>query len=229
MGTSNENTNKIYLTTFQGNMVRRVVKGTPDAKMRVTKKGDEVYELQFDTLTGYLDNIRLDDPPEKHPEFGKSWVFVIEDGDELFELKLSAKSREAHAFLARLPLVDFSQPVKVKTYWIKGDDDIYRNFLAVHQGGEKIEPWFTRDEPHGMPDLKKTIVDDVVHWDGSKRREFLLKLVNEKILPKIRAERPLSEATVEPVVVDDTDLPDDGDDPPPPSEDDVPIETDLPF
>jgi len=229
MGLERESTNKIYLTTFQGNMVRRVAKGTPDAKTRITKKGDEVYELQFDTLTGYLDNIRLEDPPEAHPEFGKSWVFSIEDGEELFELRLSAKSREAHAFLVRLPNMDFSQPVKIKSYWIKGDDDIYRGFLAVHQNGEKVEPYFSKEVPNGLPDLKKTVVDDVVHWDSSKRREFLLRMVNEKVLPKIKESRPLSEATVEPVVVDDTDVPDE---PPMPTEEDVPTEDvldSLPF
>lgn len=225
MGVTNENTNKIFLTTFQGMMVRRVAKGAPGAKPRITRKGDEVYELQFDTLTGYLDNIRLDDPPEKHPEFGKSWCFVIEDGDEVFELKLSAKSREAHAFLARLPSMDFSQPVKVKTYWIKGDDDIYRNFLAVHQGGEKVEPYFTKEEPHGLPDLVKQIIDDEVHWDGTDRRKFFLRMVEEKVLPKIREQRPLSEAAlVEPVVEDDeTPMPTEKDEPPVDPVDDLPF------
>jgi len=83
--------------------------------------------------------------------------------------------------------------------------------------------------PNGLPDLKKTVVDDVVHWDSSKRREFLLRMVNEKVLPKIKESRPLSEATVEPVVVDDTDVPDE---PPMPTEEDVPTEDvldSLPF
>ena len=215
MGATNESTNKIYLTTFQGMMVRRVAKGTPDAKMRINKMGDEVHELQFDTLSGYLDDIRLEEPPEKNPEYGKSWAFVIEDGDEVFELKLGAKGREASAFLSRLPNMDFSQPVKVKTYFIEGDDKKWRGFLAIHQNGEKVEPYFSKDNPNGLPQLESTVVDGETVWDGSKQRAFFLRMVEEKVLPKIRAERPLSEAaTVSPVVVDDDiPMPDEKDEP----------------
>jgi len=203
MGLDNENSSEIFLTIFQGMMARRVAEGTPDSKMRIKKGGDEVHELHFDTLNGYLDDIKLEDPPDSNPQWGKSWIFMIEDGNDVFKLRLGAKGREAHAFLARLPKIDFSQPIKIKTYWIEGEDKIWRGFLAIHQGGEKIEPWYTKEEPHGLPDLVKTVVDDEVHWDGSERRDFFLKLVTDKILPKIKEERPLSGAgTIEPVVAE---------------------------
>jgi len=230
MGATREETNKIYLTTFQGLMVRKVPKGTPDSKMRINKLGDEVHELQFDTLSGYLDDIRLEEPPEKNPEYGKSWCIVIEDGDEVLELKLGAKGREASAFLSRLPNMDFSKPVKVKTYWIQGEDKIYRGFLAIHQNGEKVLPFYTKEEPHGCPDLEVKVVDGENHYDGSKRRDFLLRVVNEAVLPKIRAERPLSEsATIEPVVADAVKeaISDAEEDIQPPTADDIPPDEDL--
>ena len=220
MGLENEGTNEIYLTIHQGLITKRVAKGTPDAKLRILKNSKEVYEVGKNTLSGYLENIILDDPPVDHQEYGKSWIFTIVDGDDVFKLRIGAKGREAHAFLARLPNVDFSQPIKVLTYWIEGDDDVFRNFLAIHQGAAKILPYFTKEEPNGLPDLEVKVVDDIKYYDGVKRREFLLRMVNEKVLPKIKEQRPLSEATIEPAVVDDTDVPDE---PPMPTEDDEPV------
>ena len=198
---TNEGSNRTFLTVYEGKIAQRVSKDTPGAKHRITKSGKEVYELFFDTLTGYLEDIRLDDPPEANKQIGKQWCFVLEDGNETYELKLPHKSNSAFGLLSRLMNLDFSKPVKVKTYWITGDDDVNRGFAVflqiVGEEVKKVPPFFTRDDPKGLPAPKKIVIDGEERWDFTDRLKFLKRVVDEKILPRLKEARPLSEADKE--------------------------------
>lgn len=225
---TNEGTNRTFLQVYKGQIVQRVGKDTEGARHRITKFGKDVYELYFDTLTGYLDDVRLDDAPKENPQIGKQWVFVLEDGNDIYELKIGYKSIAAYGLLTRLVNLDFSKPLKIKTYWITGKDSVDRGYAVFHQEGEKIEPFFTREDPKGLPELKKVVINDEEQWDHSARLKYLKRVVDEKVLPVLREERLIPE----PAESSEPDKPKDDflDEAPPPSkEDDLQPDDNLPF
>jgi len=132
MALVNESSSRIFLQVVNGKFAKKVTIDTEGAKRRVTKFGKEVYELYFDTLCGNFSDIRLDDPPEKFPQMGKQWAFVLEDGDDIYELKLPQKSIPAYGLLTRLMNVNYDLPVKIKVYRITGDDEVTRDYCVIH-------------------------------------------------------------------------------------------------
>jgi len=224
MALINESSNRTFVKIVNGKFAQTVSKDTKDAKHRVTKFGKDVWELYFDTLCGTFSDIRLDDPPEKFPQIGKQWAFVIEDGDDIYELKLPQRSIPAYGLLTRLMNVNYDQPVKIKVYRITGDDDVTRDYCVIHQEGEKIGPFFTKEVPNGLPALKQIVVNGEKAWDHTSRLKFFKKVVDEKILPKIKDANPIAETKLKPAPVEE--------EVPPPTEEDVPDyneSDDLPF
>ncbi len=186
------NTNKTFLGMFQGMMTRNVSEGTENAIKRIKKSGKEVYEIQFNTLEGYFTDIRVTQDDEGR----KYWVFVMEWEGDTWELSTGYTSIAAKGVLVRLKNMDFSQLIEFRSYWIEGDDDVYRGFLTPYVNGNKIDEYYTREDPKEMPLQDKVIVNGAEQNDSTKRMEFFQNQVITEILPKMREAHPLSESAV---------------------------------
>ena len=205
-----------WLTVFRGEIVKRVPVGTEGAVERSNKNGKIVHELKFNALEGSLKRIDV-----TSGEYGDQWVFVIDDGTNEYFLAMPYSSGPANGFLFRLPNLNLERPLKVNTYYIEGDDAKWRQFLSLAQEGQKILPYFTKEEKHGLPDLKELIISNQKHLDDTARLAFLRKMVDEKVNPKLRGLYPVDH-TEEPR--DEIGIPEEA--PPPPTLEDV---SDLPF
>jgi hypothetical protein len=193
MGLSNESQGGgNWLSVYKGEIVKRVPAGTENAVERTTKHGKVVYELKYNALEGMLKKIVTSES-----EYGKQWIFVIDDGINEFNLAVPYSSGPANGFLFRLPTVDLSMLIKVKTYYIQGDDDKWRQFLSLEQAGQKIAPYFTKEEKHGLPDLIEVMISGQKRLDDTDRLEFLQRMVDEKINPKLATLHPIDHVEAE--------------------------------
>ena len=204
MGLENEGGgDRIYLNIYQGKMARKVKADTPDAETRINKNNDTVHELLYDTLMGRIENIVVWDG-----EFGKQWNITIADADNEYQLSLPYSSSYANGLLTRLPNVRLGDLVKIKTYYIESDKDgKMRGYLVLHQKNEqgvwqKVNPYFTKEEPNGLPDMVQITVKGQKVWDDTDRLGFFEKLVADEIVPTIKKENPLSEAAAEEVAAE---------------------------
>ena len=205
-----------FLKVFDGEIRQKVSSETEGAVERTQKNGEVVYEKKFNTLMGTLKKIIL--LPRKREDYDDQWGFVINDGLNEYVLTLGYESGLACSFLFRLPNLNFERPLKLKTYWIeknKGAGD-YRPSLAIHQDGKKIERFFTKDEPHGLPEWKTVMISNKKHYDRSEMMAFLQKMVDEKVNPKLAELYPVDHIEKEPAE----------EAPPPPPAEDI---DDLPF
>lgn len=185
MGLQNSS-NRIYLSVADGKIIQRVKEGTPNAIQRVTKNGKTVHEIKFGSLSGFLSGVSI-----KENEFGKDWVFEIEDNGEVFNLQMMYNSRYATTFLNALlnPVVDLNMPITI-TPWSKEVDGKSKTTVYLKQGEADIKWYFTKDEPNGMPPLEKVVFKGKEQWDDFAIMEFLKAQVESKIKPNLYKSSP---------------------------------------
>lgn len=204
---SNEET-MLYIGTFQGNFVRRVGEGEPNAVTRVNKNGKTVHEVRFNTITG-----RLTDISEKDSEFGKRWIFVFEAGGQKLSLESSQKGSLATTIINRLPNLDLSNPFKIKIAYNASKD---RTMFFVDQDGVNIEDKYQKWDKEkrewirnsGYPAWEKIIVDGEERYDASKQIAFGKKVVKKYFTDAVIVkEEPMPEDTPMPEAEEEDEIP----------------------
>jgi len=176
-----------FLQVIYGQIVKPVQAGTEGAETRTNKKGKVVHELKFNALEGTLKKVWV----YESSEYQDSWVFVVDDGSQEYGLTVPYSSRYANGLLTRLPNVNFERPIKIKSYYIEGDDGKSRGYLTIHQDGQKVPAYFTKEEPHGLPQMEQITVSGKQMWDDTERLKFFRDMVDNKVNPKLAELYPI--------------------------------------
>jgi hypothetical protein len=104
-------------------------------------------------------------------------------------------------FLKRIESVDLQKPVKFNPYYIQEEGtEKYRAFLILSQDNKKIDSGYTKENPNGLPQLEKKIVDNKEVWDSTEQMKFFETIINDKIrpnLPEIKQEEEKVEVAPE--------------------------------
>lgn len=189
-----------FITILGGKLCQRVSEDTIGAVKRTNKLGNVVYEKFYDSFTGKLIDIKVQDGT-----YGKTWNFVFKDKEEPYTLQLSYSNSFSTALLKMLPNIDLTKEMKISPS-VKEIDGVNRSSLFINQDGKAMKHAYSRENPNGMPDMEQVTVKGVLVWDDTKRLEFLDKMVHETILPKLRAingEAPIVAPTNEEIKADD--------------------------
>jgi hypothetical protein len=172
----------IFLQIANGKIVRQVKTKQENSVSRVNKLGREVHELFYDSITGVISDVTT-----RESEYGKSWVVSIKSEGKLYKLEFNYSSGYATTFLKALPNVDFTGTVTLSPKLII-DGDKKKSVLFISQEGKGLKHFFTKDNPNGMPDLKKIKIKGKESWDDSDRMEFLEEYVKQNIVPLLKPE-----------------------------------------
>lgn len=194
-------TNAIFYGISNGKIVRQFPTKSEGTIERVNKAGKTVHEKFYD----YLDGKILDISVKEHEEYGKFWVVTLQDTEsgESQILQFNYSSGYANGFLKALPNVDLTSKVKISPS-AKKEGDKTKTTIFINQHGSAVKWYFTKDNPNGMPQLKKIKVKGKDTWDDSDVMEFLEKMVKEEIVPKLK-KTPV--AVTAPVAEEDYDTP----------------------
>lgn len=181
--------NAIFLTISNGQICKKVSKPTNISKERVNKNGAYVNEEFYKGWKGMITAIEV----REHKEYGKFWNVTLTDdqGDAILQMKYS--SGYSTAFLKMLPNVDLKSDVII-TPKLTIEGDKKKTSLFITQHGQPIKWFYTRDNPNGLPELKKIRVKGQDVWDDSDIAEFLEKMVNTEIVPKLPKGRTVGTA-----------------------------------
>lgn len=182
---------RIYLSVADGKIIRNVPEGTPGAVERINKNEKKVWEMKYSFVSGILTGIRIKEN-EYNGNLMKSWQLSLVDGDDLYSLEIHYDSAWATSMLNAFanPELDFHKPIKF-TPWQKDKPDGKKTrCLYINQGDSKesIQWVFTKDEPNGLPPLVETMLKGKRVWDNYDRMQFLEKLVEENIIPRLPSE-----------------------------------------
>lgn len=168
-----------FITILQGKFCQRVPAGTEGAIQRTNKINKVVHEKFYDSFTGRLVGIKVQDG-----DYGKTWNFSFQDQEDVYILQLSYSNSFATQFLKMLPNVDLSKEMKVSPS-TKEVDGKNKSSLFINQDGKPLKHAYTKDNPNGMPDMEQVVVKGEKVWDDTKRIAFLHNMVMTTIVPKL--------------------------------------------
>ncbi len=179
MGLNNNQSAGVFLQVSRGKLVRQFPQKTEKSVMRVNKNGKTVHEEFYDSLTAKLMDIKV-----KESDFGKFWTLVFNDGSMNYFIDLNFSGGYAISFLKALPNADVTKDMTiVPKYTEEGDKK--SSVIFINQNGKGLRHFWTKDNPGDLPPMVKIKVKGKEAWDDSDRLEYLLKYVNEVILPKV--------------------------------------------
>lgn len=179
MGAGNSN-HATYYNISEGKICRQVQSPTAKSKTRENKNGKTVHEEFYDFLEGYITDIR-----SKDSDFGKRWLVTMKDEDGEYILQMPYSSGYSQAFLKVLPNADLDVKVKI-TPKLTIEGDKKKTALFVNQDGKALKHYYTKDNPNGLPSLKKIKIKGKEQWDDSEIMEFLEEMVKRDIAPQFK-------------------------------------------
>ena len=180
MGLNQSQSKGVFLSITNGKLVRQFASPTEKSVSRVNKMGREVHEEFYDSLSGWLTDIKT-----KESEYGKSWVLVLKDEDGSYNLEMKYSSGYATSFLKAIPNADLSEVITLSPKLIV-DGDKKQSVLFISQNGKGLKHYWTKDTPRDLPPMKKVKVRGVDTWDDTERMDYLENYVKDNILPKIK-------------------------------------------
>lgn len=162
--------NTTYLSVADGNLVRQHKQATAQTTERITKTGKLVFEERFKDLTAKLDNIST-----RENEYGKQWQLRFQDGGDYYVVSLPYSSRYASSFLKALPNLDLNNEVRFMPWAMKDKNDATKTItgITLYQNGEKLAPYYTKEDPKGLPQMVKIKVKGKEQWDDSDMMSYL--------------------------------------------------------
>lgn len=182
--------NATYYGIKDGKIVRAFKEEVPGlTKSRVNKNNRTVHEAFYDRIKGRITDIKVRD----REEFGKEWNITLVDSagnTEVLQFKFS--SGYANGFLRALPNVDVTREITFGPF-MKMEGDKKKTTLFLNQDGKAAKWAFTKDSPNGCPEMVQVKYQGKLVWDDSEQMEFLEKMVNEQIIPKlVRSGAPIA-------------------------------------
>ena len=172
--------NGVFLSITNGKLVRQFKQPTDKSVKRTNKMGREVHEEFYDSLTGYISDIKT-----KESEYGKFWVVILKDDKYTYFLEMKYSSGYAVSFLKALPNVSFSEHVTL-TPKLTIDGDKKSSVVFINQNGVGLKHFWNKANPGELPQLKQIKVKGVNVWDDSDRMLYLENYIKDSILPLIK-------------------------------------------
>lgn len=162
--------NTIYLSIAEGNLVRQHKTANEHTVERLTKSGKLVHEEFFKDITAVLTSINT-----RENEYGKQWQLHFNDGETNYIVSIQYSSRYAASFLKCLPNVKIAKPIKLMPWAMKDKIDPTKIItgITIYQDGVKIAPFYTKENPNGLPQMQKIKVKGKEQWDDSDMMMFL--------------------------------------------------------
>lgn len=171
-----------YISIFNGVFEQRFKEPNEKTKVRTTNKGNKINVEQFDTFTGYIENIAFDTQNEYGP---KMLITVMGTNGEKIQIQVKLDSGYSIDFLMRVGNLDLSQTVFMAPVYIE-ENDRKKTFFSMKQNGVKIERKYTKDTP-GMPEWER-VQDDMtgkVTFKKGKQVKWLMDRCNELVFPTL--------------------------------------------
>ena len=139
-------------------------------------KGKQKWYVEFDFLEGIIKNAEISET-----NFGNKIKLSISDGPVSYVLSLAIESSYGKDFITKMNNLDLSKPVYFFPWTMTADawtqltgkkSEKGKSGLTLKQDGEKIAPYYTKDDPKGMPEIVEKRVGKQVKWDDTDRLAF---------------------------------------------------------
>ena len=201
----NKHESGTFLSISEGRIIRRYeteVKGKTVS--RVNKLGKTVHEEKFDDIEGIISDVRFK-PDTSGKGYGDQYTLIIKDVNDTYNINMQQDSRYATSFLKCLPNVDLKKPIRLMPWSMQDKNNATKMItgITMWQGGDKIQPAYSKENPNGLPEMKKVKLRGKDTWDSFEMNSFL-KDMALKLFEVVPTDEPVSPSVV---VRDDTKVP----------------------
>lgn len=143
------------------------------------------YGHRFDTVTGRAVKLVKYDTADKYQARYFGFEMHLVDGADAYVLKMPYQSAFLRRFLRVAKNIDWSVPLSITVFKGRGQENEEETGIWFQQRGETVKPYYTRENPHGMP---SAIYDDQLRqWDFKEQHRWLVKKLQEDTMPAIEA------------------------------------------
>lgn len=191
MGLESGGGHKTYVKISNGRMAIRCEADTPGAIKCSNKDNTKTwYELRYPALSGFIGGVTT-----RQTEWGGKKLtdlcISINDGADFFELQMPLDSKYSKGFLRCMPNIDLSRKISFNP-WMKevseGGKVVKKTALYLqYSKDEKIDWYWTKDNPLGLPDMVQTVFKGETVWDDTEQMKYLMAHLNDTFLPRLKA------------------------------------------
>lgn len=166
--------------------IKNAVEGCETVQVNNPKTGATVtkHGFKYDTVEGHVVKLEKYDREYSGTRFF-GFKLHIQDGPARFVLDMPYQSQILRRFLRTAPNVDWDEPLAITVFkskpttGAKNADGMIGVWFQQH--GETVKPYFTRDQPHGMPNATQD--PDTHEWDFKTQHRWLVdRLKSETVL-----------------------------------------------
>lgn len=169
-----------------------------DGTQATDKNGNGVFRLEYDFIEGKITKLtRTED------DYGKYLDVTIEDGADVYALRLDRGERYWADFCLRLPMLNLLKPARLQPYSIEGDDGKTNKGIAMKQDGQKVDRKWSQERGYDGGPPQATFDEDEKEWKYGKRNNW----IDDNIVDPIASELAAMNAPVAAGKTDDDDVP----------------------
>jgi hypothetical protein len=145
------------------------------------------YGYRFDTVTGHATRLVKYDTEKKFSKRYFGFKLWLAEGTETYVIDMPYTSQILRRFLHVAPNIDWTFPLSITVFKGKKKEGkgVETTGIWFHQFGETIKRYYSREEPHGMPEA--TYDNDLQQWDFKAQQRWLVERLKEVTIPDIEA------------------------------------------
>ena len=203
--------NKTYLNIIGGRVAQRVKEHIigNDGKRKTEERkitDDEgnvlrtVIERYYRGIGGVVQSVRVD----TSGDYGATIVIDIMAKENLYVFTVQLDSSYGKSIMFKVPNIDFSKEVIFRPYNFESKDEVGKNgkpkkivgisIVQKDDNGkeQKIEGFWTKEDPKDLPPLEKHEGVSGVKWNGDKRLDFLASqlIIHTESLKTLNMDKP---------------------------------------
>lgn len=188
--TKSSGSNTIYLQAKHYSLWREIKQQVDECEtVQVTNPKTGVvsnkFGYRYDSVTGHVVDVVWYDTEKKYPTRYFGFKMHIQDGTDKYVLDMPFNSQFLRRFLKIAPSVDWTKPLSITVFkGRKKDSDAEEMAVWFRQNGETLKQYFTRDQPHGMPEA--TFDDVEQKWDFKAQHRWLTDRLKNETIPAIQ-------------------------------------------
>jgi hypothetical protein len=172
-----------YVNIVGGKLSIRAKEGDDGAVSRTNKNDVVVWERHYPNLTGALINV---DCKMNEKLKANEYIITIDDVGTTYKLSIPCDSNYGDSFIVRLPNLKLNQfytftpfDFEDKTKKNRKGEPMKIIGISIKQGDDKIQPFYTREEPKDRPVGEENMDADDYKVYQIKLRKFYRGLVDK--------------------------------------------------
>lgn len=192
--------NRIYLQVKHSCLWQEFKRQTKDTEaIEVTNPSNGAvitkHGVRYENVTGHVVKIET----YKRDFQGKKFVgFKVhfEEGGQIIVVDMPYQSIVLRRFLRILPNINWQLPLSLSIFPGKGKDDKPELGVWFRQNGATIRSFYSKEEPHGMPQARQDPVTQ--EWDFRDQHRWLVEKLIDVHMPAIAMVAAAKHPPIEP-------------------------------